>query len=219
MATREDGSLAGIASPPPLGRPQGNSSLRLCGLCVQRDLSRFRDGLLQATESPEQLNGQRISATFFPTLGILPARGRNFTEEEDAPHGPAVCIISHELWRTRFGGREQVVGENLTLDGQPWQVVGIMPPRLSPPFSQIFAPRVFEVGGLTPVQIKNGAGYAQPIARLRPGVSLEQAKVDEEGLAHGSSFFVRLRAFVISRRQEAGSRGDWPAGTIMFASR
>jgi predicted permease len=127
---------------------------------------------------PEQLNGQRVSATFLPTIGILPARGRNFTPEEDVPNGPAVCIISHELWQTRFGKRESVIGETITLNGQSWQVVGIMPPRLSAPFSQVqvFAPRVFEVGGLTPVQVQNGAGYAQPIARLKPGVSFQQAR-------------------------------------------
>ena len=161
-------------------------------------ISAFDNFTLTGNGEPEQLNGQRISATFLPTLGILPVRGRNFTEADDAPHGPAVCIISHELWQTRFGGREQVVGENITLDGQPWQVVGIMPPRLSPPFSQvqIFAPRVFEVGGLTPIQVQNGAGYAQPIARLKPGVSLDQARTELAALsrAYQERFATRLDA-------------------------
>jgi predicted permease len=161
-------------------------------------ISAFDNFTLTGNGEPEQLNAQRISATFLPTLGILPVRGRNFTEADDAPHGPAVCIISHELWQTRFGGREQVVGENITLDGQPWQVVGIMPPRLSPPFSQvqIFAPRVFEVGGLTPIQVQNGAGYAQPIARLKPGVSLDQAKTELAALsrAYQERFATRLDA-------------------------
>jgi predicted permease len=140
-------------------------------------ISAFDNFTLTGNGEPSQLNGERVSATFFPTLGILPARGRNFTADEDLPNGPAVCIISHELWQTRFGGRDGLIGENITLNGQPWQVVGIMPPRLSPPFGQVqvFAPRVFEIGGLTPVQIQAGAGYAQAIARLKPGVSLSQA--------------------------------------------
>jgi predicted permease len=138
----------------------------------------FDNFTLTGNGDPEQLNAQRISATFLPTLGILPARGRNFTEDEDLPNGPAVCIVSHELWQTRFGGRDSLVGETITLNGQPWEVVGIMPPRLSPPYGQvqIFAPRVFEVGGLTPAQVQNGAGYAQPIARLKPGVSMNQLR-------------------------------------------
>jgi len=127
---------------------------------------------------PEQLNGQRVSASFLPTLGVLPARGRNFTEAEEAPNGPAVCIISHELWQTRFGGSDAILGRTITLNGQSWEVVGVTPPRLTPPFAQVqvFAPRVFEVAGLTPVQVQNGAGYAQPIARLKPGVSRAQAE-------------------------------------------
>jgi putative ABC transport system permease protein len=140
-------------------------------------ISAFDNFTLTGNGDPAQLNGQRVSAGFLPTLGILPARGRNFTADEDAPNGPAVCIISHELWQTRFGGRDAIVGETITLNGQPWQVVGILPPRLTAPFGQvqIFAPRVFDVGGLTPMQIQSGAGYAQPIARLKTGVTLEQA--------------------------------------------
>jgi len=135
-------------------------------------ISAFDNFTLTGNGEPDQLNSQRVSATFFPTLGILPALGRNFTADEDQPNGAAVCIISHELWQTRFGGRGSILGENITLNGQPWQVIGITPPRLSPPFGQVqvFAPRVFEIGGLTPVQIQAGAGYAQPIARLKPGV-------------------------------------------------
>jgi len=157
-------------------------------------ISAFDNFTLTGNGDPEQLNGQRVSATFFPTLGILPAAGRNFTADEDLPNGPAVCIISHELWQTRFGGRAQIVGSTITLNGQPWQVVGIMPPRLSAPFAQVqvFAPRVFEVGGLTPIQVQNGAGYAQAIARLKPAVSLEQAT--SELAALGRSYKERFAA-------------------------
>ena len=139
-----------------------------------------------------------MSASFLPTFGVLPALGRNFTADEDLPNGPSVCIISHELWQTRFGGRERIIGETIVLNGQPWQVVGIMPPRLSAPFGQvqIFAPRVFEVGGLTAAQVQNGAGYAQPIARLNAGVSLEQAASELAAIdrAYREQFATRLDA-------------------------
>jgi predicted permease len=138
-------------------------------------------------EAPLQLNGLRVSGAFFKTLGVLPGRGRDFTPEEDVPHGPNVCILSHELWLTRFGGRESIVGEVIHLNGQSWQVVGIMPPRLTPPFRQVdvFAPRVFEVGGLTPQQIEAGAGYTQPIARLGPGLTLAEAASELQALGQG----------------------------------
>src|SRR5258705_74040 len=79
-------------------------------------ISAFDNFTLTGNGDPEQLNTQRVSATFFPTLGILPAVGRNFTAEEDLPNGPAVCIISHELWQTRFGGRPSLVGETIALN-------------------------------------------------------------------------------------------------------
>jgi len=160
-------------------------------------ISAFDNFTLTGSGDPEQLNGLRVSASFFPTLGLLPAIGRNFTAEEDVPNGPAVCIISHELWQTRFGGRP-LVGETITLNGQPWDVVGVTPPRLTAPFGQVqvFAPRVYEVGGLTPIQVQNGSGYAQPIARLKPGVTLSQARSELAAISRASRerFATRLDA-------------------------
>jgi predicted permease len=153
---------------------------------------------LTGSGDPEQLNGLRVSATFFPTLGILPRIGRNFTAEEDVPNGPAVCIVSNELWQMRFGGRSDLIGQTIMLNSQSWQVVGIMPPSLTAPFNQVqvFAPRVFEVTGLTPQQVEAGAGYAQPIARLKRGVSLAQARAELEQIAknYGARFGGQLDA-------------------------
>ena len=139
-------------------------------------LSAFDSFTLTGWDNPVQLNGLRVTASFLPTLGVMPARGRNFSREEDTPNGPNVCIISHDLWQSRFGGKSDLLNQNITLNGVSWQVVGIMP-RLSVPFAQtqVLAPRVAEVGGLTPQQIQGGAGFAQPIARLKPGVTMQQA--------------------------------------------
>lgn len=71
-------------------------------------ITAFDTFTLTGNGEPEQRNGQRVDASFLPTLGVLPARGRNFTKAEDAPNGPAVCIITHEVWQTRFGGRENI---------------------------------------------------------------------------------------------------------------
>ncbi len=161
-------------------------------------ISAFDNFTLTGNGDPEQLNGLRVSASFFPTLGVLPALGRNFTPDEDVPNGPAVCVLSHELWATRFGARPSLVGQAITLNGQSWQVVGVMPPQLSPPFrqTQIFAPRVFEIAGLTPLQVQNGSGYTQPIARLKPGVTLAQSASDLAAISrgYGERFPARLDA-------------------------
>jgi predicted permease len=161
-------------------------------------ISAFDTFALTGDGDPEQLNGLRASATFLPTLGVRPILGRNFTPEEDVPNGPAVCIISYELWQTRFGGRATLVGETILLNGQPWQVVGITPPRLSVPFAQVqvLAPRVYEISGLTPAQIQVGAGYAQAIARLKPNVTIAQAASDLTALnrRYKEQFGARLDA-------------------------
>ena len=160
--------------------------------------SAFDTFTLTGNGDPDQLNGLRVTASFFATLGVAPLRGRGFSAEEDLPNGPNVCLLSHELWQTRFGGRESIVGETIQLNGLSWQVVGILPPHLSNPFAQVqvFAPRVFEVTGLTAVQVQNGAGYSQPIARLKPGVSLEQATAELAALSktYGEQFAGRLDA-------------------------
>ena len=160
--------------------------------------SAFDNFTLTGVGDPAQLAGLRVTPEFFPTLGVQPALGRNFTPGEDAPNGPAVVILSHELWQTRFGGRPALLNQTIQLNGQPWQVVGIMPPHLSNPFSptQVFAPRVFEVSGLTPQQVQVGAGYAQPIARLKPDVSLAQAAAELAALgqAYRAQFATRLDA-------------------------
>ncbi|MBX3735116.1 MAG: ABC transporter permease [Candidatus Didemnitutus sp.] len=138
----------------------------------------FDSHTLTGNGEPEQVTVLRVTADFFSTIGIKPARGRAFTREEDLPNGPAVVILAHEYWQTRFGGRESILGENILLSGTPHHVVGIMPPRLGNPFVgvQVFVPRVFEVGGLLPAQIQAGAGYTQALGRLRPGVTLDQAR-------------------------------------------
>src|SRR5262245_45946958 len=178
-------------------------------------LSTFSNFTLTGNGEPQQLNGLRITPTFLPTLGILPARGRNFTAEEDAPNGPAVCIVSHELWQTQFGSRSDLIGTTITLDGQPWEVVGIMPPRLTVPFAQtqIFAPRVFELPALTIAQVQAGSGYAQPIARLKPGVSIARAQEELAAIAKTSHdrFPTRLDA---NNATEAQSYVEFIAGGL-----
>lgn len=160
--------------------------------------SAFDNFTLTGNGEPEQLNGLRVTPNFFAAIGVNPVIGRSFTEDEDKPNGPAVVMLSNELWQTRFGGRASIVGENIILNGQPWQVVGVLPPRLTNPFTQtqVFAPRVFEVAGLTAVQVQNGASYSQPIARLKPGVTIAQANTELAMLSksYGQEFGTKLDA-------------------------
>ncbi len=76
---------------------------------------------------PERLDGQRVSAAFFEVLGVTPALGRGFDPADDRPGGPDVVILSHGLWRRRFGGDSTIIGRHIQLDGAAFRVLGVMP--------------------------------------------------------------------------------------------
>ena len=157
---------------------------------------------LTGNGDPLQVNVLRVNDGFFPTLGVLPAKGRNFAASEDVPNGAAVCILSHEFWQAQFGGRDDLVGGTIQLDGRGWQVIGVLPPSLTAPFTQVqvFVPRVAEVSYLTAQQVENGATYFQPIARLKRGVSIAQASSELNGLsaAYKQQYPARLDANNVS---------------------
>jgi predicted permease len=135
--------------------------------------------------NPEQLNALQVTASFFPTLGVVPMRGRNFTKEEDTVGGPNVAVLSYECWQRFFGGRDSIVGENITLSGTSYSVVGIMPPALSNPFNAVlvFVPRVFEPQDITTDVVQNGGGFLNVTARLRDGATFEQASAEMKTLS------------------------------------
>jgi putative ABC transport system permease protein len=96
---------------------------------------RYAELTLSGTEKPEQLWGANLSPSMLPMLGIEPAVGRNFTEEEGEVGRDKVVLIGNELWKRQFGGDPGVIGRAITLDGNPVTVVGVMPPgfRFPPP--------------------------------------------------------------------------------------
>jgi predicted permease len=142
-------------------------------------LAAFNAFTLTGRGDPEQLVGLQASASLLPTLGLQPALGRNFSASEDRPGGEAVVLVGHTLWRQRFNGDPSVLGQALTLDGRPHTIVGVLPEAASAfPLTQfqVWVPRPSEVPYLVPAQLNNGAYTFQATARLRPGVSLEQAR-------------------------------------------
>src|SRR5262249_35212209 len=87
---------------------------------VERDLT--------GGPEPLRVRAGRVTQTLFSTLGVSPVLGRAFTAEEDVEGGAKAVVLSHELWRRRFGGDPRVVGQVVRLDEQPHTVVGVMPP-------------------------------------------------------------------------------------------
>jgi len=128
---------------------------------------------------PEQLIGLQASAALLPALGLQPAIGRNFSPAEDSPGDEHVVLISHEMWQQRFNRDPSVLGQTLTLDGAPYVIIGVLPEAATAfPLNQlqIWTPRPAEVPFLVQSQLTGGGFFFQVIARLRPGVSLTQAR-------------------------------------------
>jgi putative ABC transport system permease protein len=130
---------------------------------------------------PERLNGSRVSANLFPVLRVTPLVGRTFTEEEDEIGHDHVAVLGHGLWTRRFGGDPSVVGRTISLNGEPHVIVGVMRRDFAFPTREyeIYTPLTFD-----PQELVNRMNYSYlAVARLRPGVSVEQARAEISALA------------------------------------
>ncbi|MGH9622393.1 MAG: ABC transporter permease, partial [Bryobacteraceae bacterium] len=120
---------------------------------------------------PEQVKGVHVSKDYFKVFGILPVRGRTFTAQEDSPNGPKAAIVSNSLWQSQFGGDPHMLGKIIILNGEPYPVVGIMPPHFIPdPPAQIWIPLQADPNST------NQGHYLAAAARLKPGITIEQAR-------------------------------------------
>ena len=91
---------------------------------------------MAGTGQPERFEGQRVSASYFRALGVLPSMGRDFQASDDQFRGPNVVVLSDRLWRRRFGADSTILGKPVTLDGGLFTVIGVMPGS----FENVLAP-------------------------------------------------------------------------------
>ena len=123
---------------------------------------------------PERLQGFQVSANLFPLLGVAAEHGRVFVNEEDRPGANHVVVLSHELWRRRFGADPQIIGQSLTLSGAPYTVIGIMPADFRfHDKTDLWTPLAF-----TAADESDDAGYLEVIGRLKSRALFEQASVE-----------------------------------------
>ncbi|HYG80634.1 MAG TPA: ABC transporter permease [Pyrinomonadaceae bacterium] len=142
----------------------------------------WRNFNLTGDGEPERVPAFGVSANFFPLLGARPALGRAFQAEEDRPGADKVAVISHGLWQSRFGGQQGIVGRNILLNGEPYTIVGVMPSDF-----QFMLPNVnlWVPMALTPEQLaERDLHNLNAVARLRPGVTVEQADADMKAITH-----------------------------------
>jgi putative ABC transport system permease protein len=125
---------------------------------------------LTGGDSPQQVLGIHVTADYFSLFGAPLAAGRTFTTTEDSPNGGRVVVLSYALWQSRFGGKPDIVGRTIQLDGQPYLVVGVIGRGfVTEPAGDLWLPYQFDLAS------QDMAQYFTVAARLKPGITLPQA--------------------------------------------
>jgi putative ABC transport system permease protein len=132
---------------------------------------------LTAAGDPERLQGIRISANAFQMLGVEAAAGRPLLAEDDQPDKGRVVVLTHGLWRRRFGEDRGLIGKTLTLNGDSYTVVGVLPADFVIPNTdfELAVPLRMEAD---PRRNERGSNFLRVFARLKPGVTIQQARAD-----------------------------------------
>jgi predicted permease len=149
-------------------------------------MAAFREENFNVTgqDEPERLHGSMISATFFSTLGVAPIIGRTISAQEDMPGGAPVALIGEGLWKRKFGASPSVLGRTMVLNGTGYAIVGVVPANFrlySGDNTEVYVP----IGEWTDPTFRDrvvGMGMGV-IARLKPGIALEQARADMKNVA------------------------------------
>lgn len=137
--------------------------------------------LADGTARPEQVRGIRTNADYFRAFGIRPFLGRTFDDGDDRPGQHRVAVISHRLWMSRFGGDRQVPGRSVTLDAEPYVLIGVLPPVVGEIARDV---DLWVPSALTTEEAASGRiRYLDVVARLRPGATLETAQAGVAAIA------------------------------------
>jgi putative ABC transport system permease protein len=150
---------------------------------VIEDAAAFNTGIMNYTGGnfPEQWRSGRASINFFKLIGAKFERGHGFTPEQDLPRGPKAVVLTYDVWKTRFNGDPDIIGKSVSLSAEPYEVVGVLSRDVSlRDFGQDVD--VWVAFQIDPNSVDQGH-YFSAIARLKPGVSLEQAQAALRGSA------------------------------------
>jgi putative ABC transport system permease protein len=174
---------------------------------IVQDVAAFDIGVVNFTggSQAEQLRSARVSADFFRLFGARLARGRGFTGQEDLPAGPRVAVLGQRFWVTRFDSNPDVVGQTISLSGEPYTIVGVLADFDFNEFGP--SPQVWTPFQLDPNSSDQGH-YFQVAGRLKHGVTLDQAKARmqvsaEEFRAKFPNALARTSSFTVQPIREA----------------
>ncbi len=142
---------------------------------------RSTDGSITGTGQAEYVHAQRVSANFFPILGVNPILGRNFTFEEDRRGASPTALISEGLWKRKFASDRNVIGQRLIVAGQPRTIIGVIPASFRLHVFNFKTADVYEAIGEDPdptFYLRDSYRGMDAIGLLKPGVTLAQARDD-----------------------------------------
>ncbi len=144
------------------------------------DLGAFEIRSDNRTDGPqaEQINGAVASAPLFRALGIRPAHGRFFGDDEDRPGHARVAVLGYEYWQRHFGGDVAAVGRAVVINGQPNEIIGIMPPMRAPFVADMWRPLAPDVA-----ELDRGDHNVIVVGRIAPGHTVEQAEAELQTIA------------------------------------
>jgi putative ABC transport system permease protein len=175
-------------------KSNGASDVSAIGYLHYRDNSRSFESIgafaqwsvnLTGTDDPERLNGSVVTPTFFPTLGVNAAKGRLFTADDDKPGRNHVVVLSDNLWRRRFAADPDIIGKMISLSGEAYTVVGILPAeyQLGSEWGQTI--EIYSPVTITPELMAANWLYESlaTVARLKPNVPLQQAQSEMNTIA------------------------------------
>jgi putative ABC transport system permease protein len=133
---------------------------------------------------PERVAGSNVTAGFFDTLGVRPALGRLFREEDDRKGAPPTAILTDPFWRTRFGGDPGVVGKTIRVNAESYRIIGVLPPDFRHPEPNpdrepvLYAPYQFD-----PSDFPRSGHFIRAVGRLREGKTIEEARAELVSIA------------------------------------
>lgn len=149
---------------------------------VFTDMAAFFDFNLNVTGDgePEEVPGQVATPNIFSLLGVNPIRGRTFTPDDGKPGENQVVVIGYDFWQRRFGGDPSIIGRKITINNQPNEIIGVLPPDVGwfvQKGSLIrTAPQIWSPWQVSENLRRRQGRFARAVARLKPGVTLEQAQ-------------------------------------------
>jgi putative ABC transport system permease protein len=183
---------------------------------------------MTSSNEPERLEAQSVSTNYFRVLGISPALGRDFQPSDNAFHGPKVVVLSNALWQRRFRADRNIIGKAATLDGDSYQIIGVMPARLEnvlAPSAELWCPMQYDPTRITDLQTTEWGHHLRMIARLRPGVTREDASRELRTIANSpipdfprAPWASMNSGFIVNSLQAEVTRDVRPALLAVFAA-